>query len=69
MVWEWNWPALWPFTRSVMWFSFDIYTEHDDDHSPGIHLCLVVANCKLLDFGYYNIYYAPDTEDYLMETK
>lgn len=60
MYWEWNWPTFWSFETQIEWFSISLYTQHDGDHSPGIHFSLIIANLKLIDCGYYNTHHEPD---------
>jgi len=62
MGWEWNWPVYWGKTDYQTIFSLDISSSTGGDHSPSIHVNLVILNCNLLDFGYYNAYHEVDSD-------
>src|SRR6478736_5397254 len=64
MAWEWNWPRmLWNGNSQTNFFSVDFYHQKEGDHSPGWHFSLIVWNCCLLDFGWYNRHHEECTED------
>lgn len=58
MCWEWNWPTRWStkFGRfNLCSISMDIAWK--GDHSPSLHVLVVLCNIVLLDFGYYNLHH------------
>lgn len=68
MYWEWNWPSFW-LSDSLTWFQIDLRTSIEGDHSPSLHGLLVVCNCKLLDFGYYNHYHEVEDPEDIADTE
>jgi hypothetical protein len=63
MAWEWNWPTVWGFHYGVDIFHVSFRMTLAGDHSPGIHLSLIILNCKLIDCGYYNIFHELDEDE------
>ena len=56
MAWEWNWPTF-VIYNSIRLIDFSIRFDFSGNHSPGFHVDFLLFNCRLLDFGYYNIHH------------